>query len=312
MERRQPAAVLSLLLAAIWLAAVVSVGLQFYQWLVLQPGESTAWVYSAIGGRPSANLGQANSVGTIIVIALLGTYWLWYRAAIGAALALAVATFLLMGLALTQSRTALLNALFIAASIYLWHRHRAGPRMTLSLLGLVVVLCVAFVGYSAIGRLAEQLPSLNLAAERASAGARPLAWQVFADGVLQRPLGGYGWGQSFLAQVEVSLNHPPIHRVFLSAHNLLIDLALWSGLPIALLVLAVVAWWLRECIRRIEDEASMLLLLLIVVLLVHSLFEYPLAYAYFLLPAGLAAGALNQRMDFKLAGTHPPGSAPDY
>lgn len=299
LERRQPSQVLWVVLGSLWVAAIVSVSLQFYQWLALEPGEGTLWVYRAVGGRPAANLGQPNSLATVIVLALLATYGMWRRALLGAGTTLAVAGYLLLGLALTQSRTGLLNALVVAAALLLWHRRRPVPGLTRAVLGLLIFLFAAFVAYSMFGAYAGLSVDPGLAAGRARVGSRPFAWQMFAEGILQRPIGGHGWGQSFLAQMNGALDHPPLHEVFLSAHNLFLELAFWSGLPVALAVAVGLGLWLRACVRRIDDEATMLLLLIVVVVLVHAMLEFPLAYAYFLLPAGLAVGALNQRVDLR-------------
>jgi hypothetical protein len=298
LERREPSLVLWLLLASVWLAAIVSVALQLYQWLALQPGVGTLWVYRAGGGRPAANLGQPNSLSTVIVLALLATYWLWRRTMIGASVAVPVAGYLLVGLALTQSRTGLLNALIVSAALLLWHRRRPAPGLTLSVLGLVIFLFAAFAGYSAISRHIGLPLDADLVG-RAGVGSRPLAWRMFVEGILQRPVVGHGWGRSFLAQMNGALDHSPLHEVFLSAHNVLLELAFWSGLPMAVAFAVGLALWLQACARRIANEASMLLLLFVAVVLVHAMLEYPLAYAYFLLPVGLAAGALSQRVDLE-------------
>jgi hypothetical protein len=85
--------------------------------------------------------------------------------------------------------------------------------------------------------------------------------------------------------------------VLLSAHNLLLDLVLWNGIPLGLAVFAGLLLWLRTCQVRSKTEPARLLLLAIAILVVHAMFEYPLTYAYFLLPFGLLAGALGQRVN---------------
>lgn len=305
LERRTPGRVLGIVLASAWLAANASVGLQLYQWLVLPPGEGTLWVYRVTGARPAGNLGQANALATLLIFGLLGTHALWRSARIGSGVAFAVAAYQLLGLALTQSRTGMLNALIVAIALVLWPR-RAAPRVAASVAGLLALLCVAFAGYSAIGaRLGLPLDTHPLA-ERATLGLRAQAWSLFADAALQKPTLGYGWGQSFQAQIAAALDHPALHRVFLSAHNLPLELALWIGVPLAAFFTAVLAWWLVRCARGVNDGTTLALLLFIVVLLVHSMLEFPLHYAYFLLPAGLVAGALGERVGLRPVWRSPP------
>jgi len=306
LERRAPMQVLWVVLGSAWLAGCISVALLVYQWLFLMPGEGTAWVYRS-AGRLAANLGQPNSVGTLILFALLATYWCWRRNILAAWLALTVSAYLVFGLALTQSRTGLLNAAIVAAALLLWHCRHGLARLRLPLVGLVAWLVVAFVGFSAVSRqIGLQLdPTVS---GRTAIGSRPLAWRMFSEATLANPLAGFGWGQSFRAQMHGTLQHPVQHEVFLSTHNLLLELAVWAGLPVAIGVAVALAVWLRSCLRRMSgDDASMLMCLLLVVLFVHAMLEYPLAYAYFLLPAGLLAGALNQRLALKAFWRAPAG-----
>lgn len=298
MERRSPQQVLWALMLPVWLAAIVSVALQLTQWLVMEPGVGTLWVYRAVGARPAANLGQPNAVATLLVLGLLATFWMWQQAKLRAAVACGVAAYLLFGLAITQSRAGLLNALLVAAALLAWRRG-ALRRSRLPVLALVGFLLAAFIAYPALSALVDRPLGGNGLADRTSADVRPLTWRLFLAAIGQMPLTGYGWGQAFAGQLAAALDHPALHRVFLSAHNIALDLALWSGIPLAITLLAAVVLWGLDCWRRAADEADLLLLLFIAVPLVHALFEYPLHYAYFLLPVGLAAGALNERLQFR-------------
>ncbi len=299
-EVDKPTKVLWILLAAVWLAAIASVAMQWVQWLVMGPGESTLWLYRSAGGRPAANLGQPNSLASVIVLALLGTYALWRRALFSAVPALVVAAYLISGLALTQSRTGLLNAFLLGAALLLWHRRRPVPGLPLALTGLALLLAGAFVGYAAFGSQFSPGAAQDLSATRATVGSRPMAWQLAVTSIGQHPWFGHGWGRSFVAQLDGALVRPALHEVFLSVHNLFLDLALWNGLPIAVGLAIGLLLWLRECVRRMEDETTLLLTLFVGVLLVHAMLEFPLTYAYFLLPAGVAMGALNQRIGLKV------------
>lgn len=306
MERQSPGQVLWFVLIAACLAGITSVGLQLYQWLVLPPGEGTLWVYRATGGRPAANLGQPNSLASLIVFALLATYWLWRRAVLGGRVSIALACFLIMGLALTQSRAGLLSAVFVGGALVVWHRRRVGAKLAQPVLGLLTLLVAAFLSYSTVSRELGLHVEVNLTAERASAGVRPQAWHTLAEAVLERPFGGHGWGQTFAAQMAVALDQEALNRVFLTAHNLVLDLVVWSGLAVGFGVALALFLWLAMCARRMRDETSLLMLLYITPVLVHAMFEHPLTYAYFLFPVGLVAGALNERVGMKVVWRAPP------
>jgi hypothetical protein len=233
-----------------------------------------------------------------MVLALLALYRLWRERALGGVAAWAVAAWFVAGLAMTQSRTGLLNAALVGTALYAWHRRRGVQAFGAQLLALLSWLVAAFIGFAALGQAADGQVA-GLLGNRAEAGTRPLAWQLALQAIAAKPLLGHGWGQSFLAQWTQTLNAPPLHEVMLSAHNLVLDLALWAGLPVATLVLAGVLLWFRGVLRRLKDEGTLLLVLVAAVLFVHALLEYPLAYAFFLLPLGLVMGALGERVGLR-------------
>jgi hypothetical protein len=79
-------------------------------------------------------------------------------------------------------------------------------------------------------------------------------------------------------------------------HNLPLHLAVELGLPLASALLGLLAWGLWLGARRVharDDESGLagrFALALVLLILVHSLLEYPLWYAYFLLPTVWAFG----------------------
>jgi hypothetical protein len=294
LEARSTDLGLAVLLLPALLAGIVSVGLQVYQWLFLAPGEGNIWVYRAVGGRMAANLGQPNLLATVHVIALLAAFWLWRIRHWPAVIVLGLAMLSMIGLALTQSRTGLINAWLVAASLLLWHRQDRTLRWVLPTLAMLVL--ALFVAVVLAGQWLAPISDPALAEARVSAGTRPAAWWMLMGASFQQPIFGYGWGQTFSAQLAAAPHHPSTGELYFSAHNLLLDLALWNGWPVALVVIGCMAAWLRACLRRCADDPARLMLLYLVVLLVHSMFEHPLTYAYFLLPFGLAAGMLSQRI----------------
>jgi hypothetical protein len=69
-------------------------------------------------------------------------------------------------------------------------------------------------------------------------------------------------------------------------------LALWMGLPLALLLSVSVTFWFARQIRDCRDGSRWAILVCIGAVLIHAMLEYPLDYAYFLLPLGLLMGSL--------------------
>ncbi|MGH8562504.1 MAG: Wzy polymerase domain-containing protein, partial [Nevskiales bacterium] len=104
---------------------------------------------------------------------------------------------------------------------------------------------------------------------------------------------GYGWNQVTVAHVQSAHERSTYAELLSHSHNLLLDLVIWNGLPIGLLIIAGIIWWLVSRAWRCRSPESWFALLAIGCVGVHSLFEYPLDYAYFLLPVGLLIGLVE-------------------
>ena len=292
LEQRQPDRALSIVTSACLLAGLLSVVLQFAQLAGLGSGDFSIWLYRGSAGRPAANIGQPNLLATAQVIALLGAYRLWRQQRVPGILALLAALLLLVGIALTQSRTGLLNV-WIVCWLLAWNQDDARLRRSLVALGLLAT--GLFVAYMHIAPLLSPAIDAGLADRGSSVGTRPFAWRLFAEAIVQQPLTGYGWDQTFRALLTVAPRYSQVPEIWLQTHNLLLDLAVWNGLPVALAAVAILLVWLLRCMRQAADEGSRSLLLVVAVVMVHAMLEYPLTYAFILLPLGLAVGALGER-----------------
>ncbi|NMM14008.1 MAG: hypothetical protein HHJ17_10800 [Rhodoferax sp.] len=284
------------LFLAIGVAALLSVGLQLHQWLALDLLD--IWAMGGGYSRPFANFGQPNHLGTFLLWGLLAGAWGLVRQRIGVWTALFMAVYLLFGLALTHSRTAWVAVVILVGVSWVWRRLWSDQRLPwlVTGLGLYFAACVVSIGWlSQVLRLTLSTDVGDIS--RISGELRPVAWSMFMDAVLQRPWFGYGWNQVGLAQFAAAVGHPSLHEVFMHSHNLFLDLLLWCGIPVGLLVsIYLVRWlWLRFRALRYAEDAVLLLFLLVVGN--HAMLELPLHYAYFLLPVGLVLGALNVRLD---------------
>jgi O-antigen ligase len=283
------------LFLAIGVASVISVGLQLQQWLQIEGLE--LWKMGGGAERPYANFGQPNQLGTLLLWGLLATAWGWLRGQVNARLAIVMAAFVLFGLALTGSRTAWFGTSLVVVAGWLWRRLWPNARTpwVVTSLALYFVVCVviqADLRSLLIGDAA--LPSEYL--NPMSGQQRLIAWSAFADALLQRPWFGYGWSQVVSAQLAVATEHPTLNGVFTSTHNLFLDLLIWCGIPLGLLIaLALVAWLWRK-LKAIRSAEDVILVMFLVVVANHAMLELPLHYAYFLLPVGLVMGVLNSRM----------------
>jgi len=280
-------------LFAVFVAAgAVSVLLALMQWLELPGG---IWVIDlARGERPYANLAQPNHLATLLALGLLGVLFLFEQRKLGGLAAGALAALMGAGLVMTQSRTGWLFCLLLIV----W-RTWPGRRVALrTRLPVFVVALTIFAGAVVLW------PSLNDAlllskgtsvAERAASNARLGHWAVLGDAALRAPWLGYGWQQVSIAQQTALFDHPSVHEALTNSHNIVLDLVLWMGLPLGLLVTAGVALWLVRQIRICDDVNRWAVLAAIGAILLHAMLEYPLDYAYFLLPLALLMGSLEPR-----------------
>lgn len=293
--RRQCA---DMLFTAVVLAAVVSVGLQLHQWLDLEP--VGPWILRSTGSRHYANMVQPNQLASLLFLGVLGCAWLYLRGWIHAHVAVALAMGLLFGLALTESRTGWINALLIVAAIFTQRRLPGVGRLPPVALGLAAFYALCVVSLPLIN---ENFGTSGIPVQLRSVAdnTRISIWKMLIEAAALRPWTGFGWGQIGHAQFLMSIDQMYPGASLQQAHNLILDLVLWNGIPIGLTVAVLLGWWGWQAVRRVADSFQLLMILFLVVLFAHAMLEYPLQYAYFLLPAGLMMGALNTSLDFRVA-----------
>jgi hypothetical protein len=140
-------------------------------------------------------------------------------------------------------------------------------------------------------------------------GRRPAIWALGADAVLARMWFGYGWANSVAAQLAVAADHPPLLYALTSHHNLLLDLAIWAGLPMAMLLASGFGIWFAMQWRAVRTPRQWILLVALLLLLLHAMLELPHCHAVFLLPAGLMIGTLQALRDARPVCSVPRRSA---
>ena len=285
-------AVLAEGLAVLFVAAsLLSVGVQLYQWLRL----SGLGVFAADmppWGTPFANLAQHNHLATLLFLGLVGSLFLYEHRRIRGWAAAATILFLEAGMVMTGSRAAWLNVLLLTVVLCL-SRRRLALRLPLHAApGLAVAMGVLVAAWGPLNDILLLSAGRTLAVQ-AQVGPRPLFYATMFDALAQRPWFGYGWNQGLIAQGQVLDAHPAAGRLMGSSHNLLLDLVVWNGVPLGLALAGFMAWWLWRQWRACRGIPQAFMLAAVVGVLVHAMLEYPLSYAYFLLPVGVMMGALD-------------------
>lgn len=283
------------LFMAIGIAALVSVGLQLYQWLGLTVESLDLWVMAASPTRPFANFIQPNQLATFLVWALLGCAWGVVRGQIGFHVSMIASIFLLTGVALTKSRAAFFAIIAVSLSAFLWRRFWPQRRVIWSVTALSLYYFSAVYFLPKIATILY-LDAGNSMADLASSQARITAYRLFLDAILERPAWGYGWAQTAAAQLALADVHPRLGGIFMQAHNLVIDLILWCGIPVGGAIVVVLLSWFIGKIKLVNNSENTILLMVVVVVSWHAMLELPLHYAYFLFPIGFVIGILNNRL----------------
>jgi O-antigen ligase len=279
-------------LTAAWLvAALLSVGIALVQWT----GALSLGIYGADlppGGRPFGNVAQPNHLCTLCFLGLCGLLWLHQLQRVNGVVFWLGAGFLLWGMVMTQSRTGWLQiGLLVVWGLAL--RVRAGLRITrmqLLILGAVFAAGVMLWPVVCDALLLSAGRSID---DQMQAGVRLPYWRAMLDAIGREPLWGYGWQQVGAAQQRVALDHPVMDAYFEHSHNLVLDLLLWNGMLIGGLIVAGLAWWFIAHIRACRDARVVWMLAAVGGVFAHGMLEYPLEYAYFLIPVGLAMGAVD-------------------
>ena len=283
------------LLCTMLAAGLVSAGLVLMQWLWASPYAVFVQEYSG-DNRPYANLGQPNHANTLFFLALCCALQLQRGRVIGRTGTLLAAALLTLAMAVTQSRTGILQLVLLALwSLWL---ARSGPEHRTWRWGLLA-LALCALWWLAMPWLSDALHlptrARDVGVEITGSDARLAVWRGFFDAALQRPWVGWGWLQSGAAQEQFAACHPGIGVFFSYPHLLPLDLAVWLGFPLALVLCALLAWWLWPHLRARGAATGGYWTAAVLGFLVHAMLEYPQAYLYFLLPIGLMMGVIDAR-----------------
>lgn len=274
--------------------AAMSVWIALYQWLRLG---GNIWIADLrVGDRPYANLAQPNNLATFLSMGLASALYLWESRCLGRVAAHTIVVFLMVGVVLTQSRTPWLGWLCFAVW-WGWNSERCGLRLPRKWVATWVALYFGMV--LSLPHVANFLHlSVSDIAERAQSSGRLDLWVQFCHAILQGGWWGYGWNQVSMAQIAVTLDHPvPISAEH--SHNILLDLLLWNGPLVGGLIIAAMAYWLGRLALRANSLQSAFGLLVVGLLLLHGMLEFPLEYAFFLLPTCLLLGMVERHQGIK-------------
>jgi O-antigen ligase len=268
---------------------------------------------SSAGGRAVGNVRQPNHLASLLLwgavslipLVELGLLVRTRLARAGAVTALALIVFAVM---LTGSRTGAVGVLCLAFWGLLDRRLSRFSRGLLIAAPLIFGLAWWLTGvWSAM----HQGPVIGVAqrvGQPEVTSGRLTMWLDTLAMIAEQPLAGVGFGEFNRAWTLTPFpSRPP--EFFDHSHNSPLHLLVELGLPLGLLVLGLLAWALWQAWARARDEAGAVgagrrtLVAMLLLMGLHSLLEYPLWYAHFLLPTAFAWGLCLH------AGRAPSGTA---
>lgn len=301
-------------LLAVIAAGAGSAGVAVIQVLAPEWPDGEFLAQSSVPGRAAGNLRQPNHLSSVLLwagIAMVGWLeirrWqsgpvctrqafaggspspLWLMA--GPWLCMAV---FIWAIVLTASRTGLMGVALLAAWGLLDRRLSQQSRSLL--LATPLIYAAAWGGMAWWAQAYEHtFGGQQRLAEGDISGSRFRIWADALQLIAAHPWTGVGWGNFNFAWSLTPF--PNRHTAFFDhTHNLPLQLAVELGVPMALLICGLLLWALWQAWQRAlaadpaASAAGRCAVMMIVLIGLHSLLEYPLWYAYFLLPTAFVWG----------------------
>lgn len=250
------------------------------------------------GNRPYANFAQPNNFATFLTLCLVACLYLYEKRQLMLRWLIPFSMLFIFCIVLTQSRTSWLVAIFFVVYLsikqYGQAKRLSWPLLMLWFSSFVAILIVLPLASQWVASLSQQdVVATASVVERASSGYLRLdMWSQIVVAIQQQPWFGYGWNQTGMAQIA-AFELYPTHEWYKSAHNLVLDLIVWNGIPIAIIILLYYICWLYWLNKGVRDSVSICATLMVCAILIHAMLEYPVHYAYFLFPMGFLLGIIQ-------------------
>ncbi|KQD15907.1 hypothetical protein APC74_00860 [Acinetobacter baumannii] len=282
------------------LLIIVSIATSFIaicQWLNIE--SHFVHMLHLIGNRPYGNFGQPNNMATFLIMGLLGCLFLYEKNKATVWLLFPSALLILFTITLSQSRTSwvVFPFLLIYWIVKLFGKQKRF-RFVQGLLwclaffliaGLILPYITQFIEFSTNTEITE---TSSFVARAGSGHERIGMWIQILHAIAQQPWLGYGWSQTSVAVVD-SIQYGTVHVWFNSAHNVLLDIIIWNGIPIGIVIIAYFACWFVRLNQQAKETISIIAIMMVCTVLIHAMLEFPQRYAYFLLTCGFLLGIIQ-------------------
>jgi hypothetical protein len=281
------------ILLSVLFAILLSACIVVAQWIGIEQ-EFPSWMALAGGGRAFGNLGQPNNQGTLLVTGVILVDLLWRKRLLAITSCVFFLLLLISAIAMTASRTSLLAA--VLSGVYLLCQNREKRNRGFTFLWALAVPClfVTMPWLKSAYIFAYEIQSAR-GFESLSGSPRIAIYSQLLKAVAEAPFFGFGWMQTAYAQsVSAATNYVGYETSY--SHNLVLDLVLWFGLPIALLLVYFCICVIQTDYRAAPKETRVYFAVLIPFAL-HSALEFPFSYAFFLLPSAFILGFIPSKSE---------------
>ena len=269
------------------------------------------------------NVAQSNHFANHILLATAGLCYLYSRKRPSAVLAISLLIFFALIVSLSTSRAALLYAIALCAlsvAGYLKTRDAVNSRLCL----ITIFFLAAYIGAQYLleqinpwlMELAKDWSPNNEAVVQSTAlekfSKEPLglevrtsewhkAWLMFLDApVFGVGIGNYAW-HSLSYQTLPEFSGIEKLRLFSHSHNLFAQVIAETGVAGLMILLLLLVGWVKQFYRH-WTQPDWLIAAVLLVIFIHSNFELPLWYSYFLGIAAIMIGLGDSRfLDVKIA-----------
>ncbi|GAA5630495.1 hypothetical protein Acal02_01095 [Acinetobacter calcoaceticus] len=266
------------------------------QWLGFS-NHSTV-IMSFEGSRPYANMAQPNHLATYLCLGIFSCWYLFEKNKFHGCVATILCLFLIFTVILTQSRTAMLILLFSAFYIFLNIKKYDLKLSKIRLITLFAYFIGSIFFFPILNTFLSKyfdIAKANSLIDRAAAGYERLAiWGQMLNAVKEKPWLGYGWNQTTSAQFNV-VNQGEVHVWLKSSHNIILDIFVWCGIPLGIIIILFITYFYLKIFLEIEDKKDIFCFLAISAVVMHSMLEFPMYYSYFFIPVGLLVGILLKK-----------------
>lgn len=272
-------------------SALVSFYAQLSQWFMF--GKYIVFIAEIpSNARPFANFAQPNTLATFYLLSVFSVVYLYEKSKINYLITAVLLVLLIFGIALTQSRT---SWVFLLCLIIWWIWKGLSLNSTKVKSRHIFIYSSLFVIFTLFVPYLSELLLLSAYSleERITGGmARLNMWKQMLIAISNQPMSGYGWQQVSNAQIATTLQFSHFEWTE-HAHNILLDLLIWNGIPLGLFIIIMIGIWLSRFICLANSLENFWFLSAVGAVIVHSMFEYPLEYAFFFLPIGFLFGLIQ-------------------